>query len=48
MIKMENHKKVWSDSFARELDQLAQGTKDINGTDTIFSLKKMRYQKVAP
>ena len=37
---MEKHKKVWSDSFARELDQLAQGTKDIKGTDTMFFIKK--------
>ena len=36
LIKLEKYKDVWSASFARELHQLAQGTNEINGTNTIY------------
>ena len=36
LIKSEKYKDVWSASFARELHQLAQGTNEINGTNTIY------------
>ena len=36
LIKLEKYKDVWSASFTRELHQLAQGTEEINGTNTIY------------
>ena len=40
LIKIEKHKKVWLESFAKELNQLAQGNENVKGTNTIYFIKK--------
>jgi hypothetical protein len=35
LIKMDKYRNVWMKSFANELGRLAQGIRDISGTDTI-------------
>ena len=45
LIKIEKHKKVWSDSFAKELHQLAQGNEKIKGTNTIYFIKSSTVPK---
>ena len=40
LIKSEKHKKVWSASFAKELQQLAQGNEKIKGTNKIRFIKQ--------
>ena len=40
LIKIEKHKEVWSASFAKELNQLAQGNGNIKGTNIIHFIKK--------
>ena len=41
LIKMEKYRKIWSLSFAKELDRLAQGKANhAQGTNTIFFIDK--------
>ena len=35
LIKMDKYRDVWMHSFANELGRLAQGIRNIKGTDTI-------------
>ena len=45
LIKIEKHKKVWSDSFAKELHQLSQGNEKIKGTNKIHFTKRSAVPK---
>ena len=36
LIKQEKYKDVWVNSFANESGRLAQGIRDVNGTNTIY------------
>ena len=42
LINNKQYTQVWTNSFTKELAQLAQGLKNINGTDTIFFPKVQR------
>ena len=44
LIKRPETRETWFKSLASEIGRLAQGTRDIKGTDTIFSFN-MKYQK---
>ena len=45
LINNKQYTQVWTKSFTKELAQLAQGLKNINQTDTIFSSSTMMFQK---
>ena len=44
VMKREEYRDIWGKSYGNELGRLAQGIGDnIQGTDTIFFLKKQTY-----
>lgn len=42
LIKEEKYRDVWTKSFAKELDRLAQGKLGNKGTETIFFISKLK------
>jgi len=40
LMKLDKHRKLWSISLANEIGRLAQGIRDIKGTDTFFFIRK--------
>ena len=45
LIQIDRYKKIWSRSYANELGRLAQGIRDIPGTDTIKFIRKYQVPK---
>ena len=45
MVKRPELRDTWFKSMGNELGRLAQGIRDIKGTDTIFVSQKVRYYK---
>ena len=39
LMRHTTYKQTWTKSFTKELEQLAQGHKDIQGTDTIYLIR---------
>jgi hypothetical protein len=44
LIKRDKYCKTWTRSFANDLGRLAQGIRDIEGTNTIFSSAMTKCQ----
>ena len=45
LIKIHKHIAVWEHSLANEIGRLAQGIRDIKGTETIFFIPKSAIPK---
>ena len=45
LIAQAETKPTWSKSFANEIGRLAQGIRNIKGTNTIFFIKVQTFQK---
>ena len=45
LIKSEKHRAVWEHSLSNEIGRLAQGIRDIKGTETIFFIQKSEIPK---
>ena len=40
LINIQEHKELWTTSYANELGRLTQGIRDIPGTNTMFFIHK--------
>ena len=45
LIKSKKHRAVWEHSLSNEIGRLAQGIRDVKGTDTIFFIQKSEIPK---